>query len=426
MDKHFIELLRGAAGGLLARVVSSVCIFLFGVLIARLLGAADSGIFYLAVAIVTVTAVLCRVGLDGSVVRFVAAQLARKEARAAGAVYVRAILLIAFLGVLFTVLILSTSEQLSIRVFGKPELVAALSSMAWLLFPLALLMIHGQFLQAEKRVAAAVFCQTGMLPLTSLVLMVVWPGQVELAEVLSIYVVSAFVALVFAATLYHFSSNSRPAWKSNYDFSQLAQSARRLAVSDLVNKIIQPWAPMILLGIWGTAAHVGLYAAANRLAALVVFATMPVNRMLAPKIAALWAHGDHEAFHKLARQATWLMLAVSVPVALALFLLPELMLSIFGQEFESATSILLILALGQLFNAVTGPVRSMLVMSGNEKDHRKSSVAGGIAIMVSGVVLIPEFQAEGAALSATAGLVINNLVAAWLAWKRLGVLPLWK
>lgn len=426
MDKHFIELLRGAAGGLLARVVSSLCVFLFGVLIARLLGASDSGMFYLAVAIVTVAAVLCRVGLDGAVIRFVAGLLARKDLHAAGAVYVRSVLVIGFLGILFTALILAASEPLSVRVFGKPELATAVSGMAWLLLPLALLMIHGQFLQAEKKVAAAVFCQTGMLPLTSLALMTLWPGQLELAEVLSIYVISGLVALAIAAALYHFLSSSSPVWSSGYNFGQLAQSARLLAISDLVNKIVQPWAPIILLGIWGTASHVGLYAAANRLAALVVFATMPVNRMLAPKIAALWAESDHAAFHKLARQATWLMVAVSVPVALALFLLPELMLSIFGEEFESATSILLILALGQLFNAATGPVRSMLVMSGNEKDHRLSSMAGGIAMALFGVVLIPGFQAEGAALSATAGLVVNNMAAAWLVWKRLGVLPLWK
>ena len=426
MDKHFIELLRGAAGGLLARIVSSICVFLFGVLVARRLGASDSGIFYLAVALVTIAAVLCRVGLDGAVVRFVAGQVARGELRDPGAVYGRSMLVIGCLSVLFTGLVLLGSEPISARVFGKPELTAVLTIMAWLLFPLALLMIHGQFLQAEKKVAAAVFCQTGLLPVISLALLFLWPNRSSLAEVSSIYVISALLALAIAIPSYLSLSNSRPVWKSDYDFRPLVDSARSLAVSDLVNKIIQPWAPVIFLGIWGTATHVGLYVAANRLAALVVFATMPVNRMLAPKIAALWAESDHDAFHKLARQATWLMVAVSVPMALALLLLPDLMLKVFGAEFESAASILLILALGQLFNAVTGPVRSMLVMSGHEKDHRQSSMAGGLAIVITGVVLIPSLQANGAALAATAGMIVNNMAAAWFVRKRLGVLPLWK
>jgi len=287
-------------------------------------------------------------------------------------------------------------------------------------------MIHGQFLQAEKKVAAAIFSQTGLLPLISLATIFLWSGPLLLSTATSIYVLSALLAFAVALMLYQFFSSSRPVWKSHYDFSLLARSARSLAVSDLVNKIIQPWAPIILLGIWGTAAHVGLYAAANRLAALVVFATMPVNRMLAPKIATLWAENDHEAFHKLARQATWLMLAVSVPVALVLVLMPDLMSKVFGEEFDSATPILLILALGQLFNAVTGPVRSMLVMSGHEQEHRLSSIAGGLAIVITGVALIPEMQANGAALAAAAGLIVNNMAAAWLVWKRLGGLPLWK
>jgi O-antigen/teichoic acid export membrane protein len=426
LDKHFIELLRGASAGLLARVASSACVFLFGVVIARRLGATDSGIFYLAVAIVSVPAVLCRAGLDGSVVRFVAGHVARDEVHETGAVYGRSVLVIVSLCVLATGLVLSGSELISTRVFGKPELSATVSTMAWLLAPLALLMIHGQFLQAEKKVAAAIFSQTGMLPLISLAMIFLWPGQLSISTASSIYVLSTFSALAVALVLYRFFSSSRPVWKSGYDFSPLAESARSLAVSDLVNKVIQPWAPIILLGIWGTAAQVGLYAAANRLAALVVFATMPVNRILAPKIATLWAESDHGAFHKLARQATWLMLAVSVPVALALVLMPDLMPRVFGEEFDSATSILMILALGQLLNAVTGPVRAMLVMSGHEKDHRQSSMAGGLAIVITGVVLIPELQANGAALSAAAGLIVNNMAAAWLVWKRLGVLPLWK
>jgi len=401
-------------------------VFLFGVLIARRLGASDSGIFYLALAIVSVPAVLCRAGLDGSVVRFVAGHMARGEIREAGMVYGRSILAIVSLCVLATGLILSVSEPISKQIFDKPELSAVVSTMAWLLAPLALLMIHGQFLQAEKKVAAAVFSQTGMLPLASLAIIFLWSGPLLLSTASSIYVFSAFLALTVSVMLYRYLSSTRPVWKSSYDFGLLADSARSLAVSDLVNKIIQPWAPIILLGIWGSATHVGLYAAANRLAALVVFATMPVNRMLAPKIATLWAENDHQAFHKLARQATWLMLAVSVPVAMLLVLVPDLMGRVFGEEFSSATPILLILALGQLLNAATGPVRSMLVMSGHEQDHRLSSIAGGLAIVITGVMLIPEMQAYGAALAAATGLVVNNIAATWLVWKRLGGLPLWK
>ena len=426
MDKHFIDLLRGATGGLVARVIAAVAVFLLGVFLARLLGAADSGLFYLALALVTVLAVVCRVGLDGSVVRFVAAHLARGEPAAAGAIYRRSIILISALAVVASALLYVGADAVSRAVFAKPELVSVLQGMVWLLFPLALLMIHGQFMQAEKRVADAVIVQTGLLPLLSIAAFALLPVSWSLSNVVTVYTSAALLTLVISVVWYLRSRTFDAHRGEGYDFGGLAASARSLAVSDLINKVVQPWAPVIFLGLWGTAAHIGLFAAANRLAALTVFATLPVNRMLAPKMSALWAEGDTAAFFRLSRQAALLMVCVSLPIALALILVPEFLLGLFGEEFVAARNLLWILAAGQLFNALTGPVRSMLIMTGHEKDHRMSSIAGGVVILGLCIFLIPAAQATGAALAAAAGMVVNNLYAAFLVWRRLGVIPLWK
>lgn len=424
MDSHFIDLLRGAAGGLLARVISALGVFAFGVMLARLLGATDSGLFYLALALVSVPAVLSRAGLDGTVVRFVAAHLAKGETTAAGIIYTRTGILILLLAFLASVALYAGAEVLAVTVFDKAPLADALRGMVFVLVPLALFMLHGQLLQAEKNVAAAVLVQTGLLPLLMTLAFVLAPVNWDLSQAISAYVTGAFVTLLVSLFWYHRHSAYRPVIHSDYDFAPLIKSARSLAVSDLINKIIQPWAPVIFLGLWGTAANIGLFAAANRLAALVVFATVPVNRMLAPKMAAFWAQGDRSHFFRLSRQATLLMLAVSVPVALALFLAPELLLELFGSEFTGAVVLLWVLAGGQLLNALTGPVRSMLIMTGHEQDHRLSSAAGGAIILLLCFALIPGMQAVGAAVAAAAGMVVNNLVAAVLVWRRLGVVPL--
>jgi O-antigen/teichoic acid export membrane protein len=298
--------------------------------------------------------------------------------------------------------------------------------MVLLVFPLALLMIHGQFLQAEKRVADAVFVQTGLLPLLSIAAFALLPVTWSLSNMVTTYVSAALVTLLISVVWYLQSRSFGSQHSNDYDFAPLATSARSLAVSDLINKVIQPWAPVIFLGFWSTATDIGLFAAANRLAALIVFATLPVNRMLAPKMSALWAEGETAAFFKLSRQAAVLMFCVSLPIALALLLAPELLLGLFGKEFVVARTVLWVLAAGQLLNALTGPVRSMLIMTGHERDHRMSSVAGGVVILVLSFALIPDMQAMGAALAAAAGMVVNNLYAALLVWRRLGVVPLWK
>ena len=427
MDKHFSELLRGAAGGLAARIVAAACVFLFGVYLARLLGAADSGLFYLALAVVTVPAVVARVGLDGSVVRFVAAHLARDEPDAAGAVYRRAVLIVAVVAALIAVTLAASADWLANSVFAKPELGDALGEMAWLLLPLALLMLHGQFLQADKRIAAAVIVQTGMVPLLCIAGFSLAGGDWSLSAAARLYAAAGGITLLLGAAWLHATRPYRLTGARDYDFAPLAASARSLAVSDLINKVIQPWAPIIFLGFWGTAAEIGLFGAANRLAALTAFAAMPVNRTLAPKMAALWAENDRPAFFRVANQATLLMLAIAIPIGIVILVVPGNLMALFGDEFVAAASLLVIMALAQLVNALTGPVRSMLIMTGHESDHRLSSGVGGVAVLALCVALIPPYGAAGAAWAAGAGLVVNNVVAALLVYWRLGTIPLlWK
>ncbi len=416
--------MRGAAFGLLARIVAALAVFSFGVMLANVLGASDSGLFYLALALVSVLASLSRAGLDGSVIRFVATHLSRNENEMAGAIYLRTVVFVGVVALLAGFALNLGADLLAARLFSKPELADALGGMSWVLLPMALFMLHGQFLQAERFVGAAVLVQTALLPLVMTLVLVVAPPQWGLSETVWTYFGATLLTLLTAVMLIRRYSACRPVARTAYDYRELIASARSLAVADLVNKIILPWSPVILLGLWSTAASVGLFAAANRLAVLVVFACEPVNRMLAPQMAVLWSEGEQASFFRLSRQAALLMIGASLPVALVLFIVPQTLLALFGPEFVDAGLMVVILAAAQLFNALTGPVRSMLIMTGNERDHRLSCVASGVVMVLLCVALIPELHGVGAALATAAALVVNNVVAAWLVWHRLGVVPL--
>jgi O-antigen/teichoic acid export membrane protein len=100
-------------------------------------------------------------------------------------------------------------------------------------------------------------------------------------------------------------------------------------------------------------------------------------------------------------------------------------MSIYGSEFVGSGSLLLVLAFGQVINVLTGPVQSVLVMTGNEAAHRRASYIGGAAYLVSCITLIPAYGGMGAAVATMCGVVVTNLVSALMVWQLRNTTRIW-
>jgi O-antigen/teichoic acid export membrane protein len=94
---------------------------------------------------------------------------------------------------------------------------------------------------------------------------------------------------------------------------------------------------------------------------------------------------------------------------------------VYGKPFAGAYVPLVILALGQLFNAATGPVGSLLVMTGQEWWSMCAVVAALAVSIPAYLLLVTRFGAIGAASAAAVGLVVLNGLMAIRAWYWLGL-----
>ncbi|MDP6415208.1 MAG: polysaccharide biosynthesis C-terminal domain-containing protein [Gammaproteobacteria bacterium] len=424
LDAHGEELVRASAAGFVARVVSAAGVFAFSVLLTRTLGVADSGLFFLAVGVVSAISVVSRAGLDNAIVRFSAAAIAGNQWSVVGHLYRRSTALVSALSTAFAIAIYIGAPWIAAGLFTKPGLAEPLRVLAVCLLPISLIMLHCQFLQSQKRIAPALYFQSALIPTISIITIALLPVTWSLGNITMVYTGAGVLGVILVAGVWLGRAGFFGLPRNSYDSGEFFASSLTLIPSDLVNKILQPWAALICLGLWSTETDAGLFMAASRIAALITFALIPVNSFAAPKIAALWHKGHLIALRKITQQATLLMIAVAAPMLLAIVLVPELIMSVFGDDFRSAAAILLVLAAAQIINVVTGPVRSLLLMTGNEQDHRSASLAGGITILVGCFVLVPAYGGLGAAWSAAASLIVTNIGATIFVWRRLGFLPI--
>ena len=93
----------------------------------------------------------------------------------------------------------------------------------------------------------------------------------------------------------------------------------------------------------------------------------------------------------------------------------------FGAAYERAYVPMLILLAGQLVNAGTGSVVTLLNMTGYERETAKGIVVSAGLNLVLNLWLIPLWGIIGSAVATTASMIVWNLVLWWAVRKNLGV-----
>src|SRR5690606_38562703 len=101
-------------------------------------------------------------------------------------------------------------------------------------------------------------------------------------------------------------------------------------------------------------------------------------------------------------------------LTLALTVGGSVFLSLFGADFTRGITALLLLSLAQLVNVATGSVGVLLNMTGNQHAMRNSVLIGGAILLVLAVVLSPLYGMNGMAAANAAGMVLQNVLAAFL------------
>jgi len=170
-----------------------------------------------------------------------------------------------------------------------------------------------------------------------------------------------------------------------------------------------------LVGRYSTIEDVGIYVAAQSIALTLNLFLVSVTPVLVPQIAKLYAEKKSDELTRIFSTTTrWTVLA-ALPVAMVLIIGRGTVMSAFGEQFAEGGSLLVILVLGQLCGAGTGPTMRLLDMAGRQAVHLRVGVAVLLSYSVLGMWVIPVFGVLGAAVLsalASAGLFLSLAVLA--------------
>ncbi len=180
-------------------------------------------------------------------------------------------------------------------------------------------------------------------------------------------------------------------------------------------------ADAILLGMLDTTDAVGIYNVTIRLATLLLFVLTAVNKTVAADFSKLFKQGNFEKLQALATKSSRVITLFSIPVLLVLIVGGRYLLSFFGEEFMEGYEALVLLSIGQFFNAIVGSVGILLMMTGNEKIAARNVGISALVNVVLNCILIPLYSINGAAIATMISTILLNYLQMVAVSKRLRI-----
>lgn len=209
---------------------------------------------------------------------------------------------------------------------------------------------------------------------------------------------------------------------SNRKMPELWQAAPHFWLITATGQAI-PWASVVIVGLFVSAEEVAFFSAAQRTSLLISFMLMVINFVAAPRFASLHKAQKMDELKTLAQFSTRLMIGFSLPVLLAVLIWPDTIMALFGREFSQGAMLLVILAIGQTINVMTGSVGFLLTMCGHEKDLRNITLTAGILTVTLLLIATSIWGITGAAIAVSIGVSTQNLLALHKVKQRLGFWP---
>lgn len=198
--------------------------------------------------------------------------------------------------------------------------------------------------------------------------------------------------------------------KKTYSFKSILSLSFPMLLSSTF-LFISNWTDVFMLGIMSSKENVGIYTASFKLATIALIVINAVNTVLAPKISELFSKNDIDGIKEEVQKATRLITLITIPIVILLILFRAQLLAIFGPEFqEKGQTVLIVIAVGLLFNALSGSVGQVLNMTMHQKKLRNFTIISAFCNIVLNYFLISTFGILGAAIaSLISNILLNGL-----------------
>ncbi len=158
---------------------------------------------------------------------------------------------------------------------------------------------------------------------------------------------------------------------------------------------------LIIVSQFLTPHEAGIYYASAKTMALIMFVHYAVGSAIANRFAAVDARDDRAALETLVRDGVVWTFWPSLAAGIAVLALGQPLLSLFGPGFEAGYPVMAVIVIGFLFRSAMGPVELLLNMLGQHRTCALVLVGCAVLDILLNLIMVPRFGMIGAAAASS-------------------------
>lgn len=410
------NLMRGGLASIAIKIFGLGFSLLTAVVLARVLGPEQYGIYSYVLAIVSILAIPAMFGLPSLIVRETAKAEVKQEWGKMRGLWFWANSLTASLSIIIA-LITAVVLWLNRDNFTQMQFFTFAWGIAFI--PLsALAALRGASLRGLRKVIQGQLPEQVLKPALFIIMLAVvgLTGVAELTaeSAMMLNALSAGVAFVFGAwLLLRVKPKQLNTAEREFERKAWVTSVIPLAMVAGLDILIHE-TDIIMLGLLGTKEEVGFYRIAVQGASLITIGTAMIQMVVTPYLSRFYYQNDFEQLRKIITLSARGAFLVVIPVALTFIFFGEWIIRlVFGEVYAVSYIPLLILIIAQLIHVGVGLGGPILNMCGYEKGTLYAQVFAVVTNIVLNYIFVPIWGMEGAAWATFCAVFIRK-IAVWI------------
>lgn len=416
IENSLKKIIKTSGLNLLFRLIGLGSSFLIVLIVSRLFGLENYGLYSLSFTISQATALLFALGIPNALI-FIKGNhsLEIKESKA---LLFKGVKMVLFASVIPILLFAFCSNVIANNLFFKPDLEQFLFITS---ITIPFLIIHELFLyhfisqKSFLRYNLFMFLFPNLF-LTLFLLFFYYLEKSNFYTFLSFTIAIIFTVILEFILIYE---SKLPRISHKISAKQLFKIASPMLFSGLMIYLLN-WTDILMLGVMVDEESLGIYNVSYKIGTIGFLVIVSVSTFITPKISELFGKGDLLELKNLVQKATQLITVLSIPIVLILIFISEFLLSFFGVVEPEGRTTLIIVAIGVLFSSICGNVDQILNMTNNQKILRNITIFSLILNISLNAILIPFYGIKGAALASLVSNVFLNVLCLYYIKQKLG------
>ena len=373
--------------------------YLYSALLARWVGPEYLGIYSMANAIMLISEVLSKMGMETGVMRFVSRLDPEKDNDKISEIIASAIKMCALFSLFFMIVLISCSSYIVSNILSEKSLMVSVLIVFAISIPFnASTLVAAAATQGYKKLKYKSIVTQFINPTILLVSMIIcyWLFSAESALMFPMLITGIVGCIAMFQPLKYLSGIRRQQIiKTKFNYDLLKFSYPFMFV--IILQTFMHWMDILMLGYFTNASTVGLYHPAARTAGLLQALLMSFISIYAPMISQFHSEKNILKMNQTYKMVSRWLLVFSIPISIMFILFPENILSLFGKEYISSSNVLIILTIATLLQAIFGAASPTLGMSGFTRLILINTSIAFILNLGLNYTLIPLYGINGAA-----------------------------